>query len=39
MFTWEMVPTAGGEAAGVGRDVLVRDGEGRIRVDYQFIES
>jgi len=38
-FTWEMVPTAGGDVAGVGRDVLLLDSDTRIRIDYQFIES
>ena len=38
-FTWEMVPVAGGGPAGVGRDVFLLDDEGRIRVDYQFIEA
>lgn len=39
MFTWEMVPVAGGDIAGIGRDVLLLDDDGRIRVDYQFIEA
>lgn len=38
-FTWEMVPVAGGDIAGIGRDVLLLDDDGRIRVDYQFIEA
>lgn len=38
-FHWEMVPAAGGEPAGVGLEVLVLDGDGRIAGDYQFIES
>ncbi|WP_219460886.1 hypothetical protein [Nonomuraea rhizosphaerae] len=36
---WEMVPVNGGEAAGVGLDILVLDADGRIKTDYQFIES
>ena len=36
---WEMVPVGGGEAAGVGLDVLVLGEDGRINIDYQFIES
>jgi hypothetical protein len=36
---WEMVPASGGEPAGAGLEVLVLDAEGRIRRDYQFIES
>jgi hypothetical protein len=38
-FNWEMVTTAGGEVAGVGLDFLVLGADGRIRIDYQFIES
>ena len=38
-FNWEMVPVEGGEVAGVGLEVLVLDQDGRIRTDYQFIES
>jgi hypothetical protein len=38
MFGWEMVPAGGEEALAAGRDVLVLDARGRIRVDYQFIE-
>jgi hypothetical protein len=38
-FNWEMVSTDGGEIAGVGLDVLVVDDDGRIRIDYQFVES
>ena len=37
-FRWEAV-TRDGEVAGVGLDVLVLDDDGRIRIDYQFIES
>lgn len=36
-FTWEMVPAGGGEAEGVGLEILVLDGEGRILTDHQFI--
>ena len=38
-FNWEMIPAGGGEAAGVGLEVLVLDTDGRISADYQFIES
>jgi hypothetical protein len=37
-FRWEMV-SASGEVAGVGLEVLIVDGAGRIQRDYQFIES
>ncbi|MFF7336836.1 hypothetical protein ACFZAT_05785 [Streptomyces sp. NPDC008163] len=36
-FTWEMAPRDGGEAAGVGLEVLVLGPDGRIVSDYQFI--
>jgi len=38
-FSWEMAPSGGGEAAGVGREILLLDAGGRIRMDYQFIEA
>ncbi|HEX8861242.1 MAG TPA: hypothetical protein VGC06_19535, partial [Actinomycetes bacterium] len=38
-FNWEMVPVGGGEAAGVGLEILILDDDGRIRIDYQFIEG
>jgi hypothetical protein len=38
-FRWEMVSTADGSVAGVGLEFLVIDADGRIRTDYQFIES
>lgn len=38
-FNWEMVPPGGGEAAGVGLEILVLDRDGRIVTDYQFIEG
>jgi hypothetical protein len=38
-FSWEMVPTSGGEPAGVGLEILVLDDDGRIRMDYMFIEA
>jgi hypothetical protein len=38
-FNWEMVPVAGGDAVGVGLDVFVLAPDGRIAVDYQFIET
>jgi hypothetical protein len=37
-FNWEMV-TGSGEVAGVGLEVLILDDDGRIRIDYQFIEA
>jgi hypothetical protein len=37
-FTWEMVTTSG-DVAGVGLEFLLLDADGRIRLDYQFIES
>jgi hypothetical protein len=38
-FNWEMVPTSGGEAAGAGLEILILDPDGRIRIDYQFVEG
>jgi hypothetical protein len=38
-FNWEMVPVGGGQAVGVGLEVLILDDDGRIRLDYQFIEG
>jgi hypothetical protein len=38
-FRWEMVSTQDGSVAGVGLEFLLTDAEGRIRTDYQFIES
>ena len=38
-FNWEMVPSGGGKAAGVGLEILLLDEDGRIKIDYQFIES
>jgi hypothetical protein len=38
-FNWEMVPSGGGEVAGTGLEILVLDDDGRIKTDYQFIES
>jgi len=37
-FGWEMLPVGGGEATGGGLEVLVLDDDGRIRIDYQFID-
>lgn len=37
-FSWEMVPTSGGDAAGSGLEFLVLAADGRIRQDYQFID-
>jgi hypothetical protein len=38
-FNWEYVPVGGGDAVGLGLDVLVLGDDGRIESDYQFIES
>lgn len=38
-FRWEVVSTEDGSVAGVGLEFLVIDPNGRIRSDYQFIES
>jgi hypothetical protein len=38
-FGWEMVPVNGGEPAGGGLEVLVLADDGRIRLDYQFIDG
>ncbi|MFG3105592.1 hypothetical protein [Streptomyces tendae] len=38
-FNWEMAPQDGGEAAGVGLEILVLGPDGRIVSDYQFIEG
>jgi hypothetical protein len=37
-FGWEMV-SADGEVAGVGLELVILGPDGRIRSDYQFIES
>ncbi len=37
-FRWEMRGVPDGEVAAVGLDLLLLDGEGRIRADYQFVE-
>jgi hypothetical protein len=37
-FNWEMV-SSDGEAVAVGLEFLVLDPDGRIRLDYQFIET
>jgi hypothetical protein len=36
-FSWAMVTRDGGEPVGGGLEVVVVDGDGRIREDYQFI--
>ena len=38
-FSWEMVTSGSGEVAGVGLEVLILHDDGRIRIDYQFIEA
>lgn len=38
-FNWEMVPAAGGAVAAVGFDFLVLGNDGRIRLDYQFLDQ
>lgn len=37
-FNWEMVPAASGAVAAVGFDFLVLGADGRIRLDYQFLD-
>jgi hypothetical protein len=37
-FNWEMVSASGGEAVAVGLEFLILAPDGRIRLDYQFIE-
>ena len=37
-FSWEMIPSGGGDPAGIGVEVLILDQDGRIRTDYQFVE-
>lgn len=37
-FNWAMRPANGGDVVTVGFDFLLLDSDGRIRVDYQFIE-
>ena len=39
IFNWEMVRKGTGDVAGVGLEFLVLGADGRIRIDYQFIES
>ena len=36
---WEMVPAGGGAVASAGVQFLVLDGNGRVRLDYQFIDQ
>ena len=38
-LNWEMVPAEGGEVASLGFDFLVLDADGRIQLDYQFIDQ
>src|SRR6266511_1691893 len=38
-FNWELVSRATGEVAAVGLDVLTLDDQGRITVDYVFVEG
>jgi len=35
---WEMVPAGGGEVAAVGFEFLLLGDDGRIRLDYQFLD-
>lgn len=37
-FRWEMV-SGSGDVAGVGLEFLILSADGRIRIDYQFIET
>jgi uncharacterized protein len=36
---WDMVPSAGGEAVSSGAQFLLLDDDGRVRYDYQFMDS
>ncbi|MEV0720510.1 hypothetical protein [Asanoa sp. NPDC050611] len=38
-FRWEMVDRSDGTVAAVGLEVLLLEPDGRIRMDYQFIEA
>jgi len=38
-FTWEMITPDDGEVDSVGTQFLILDDDGRIRLDYQFIEQ
>ena len=38
-FTWEMITTADGKVDSIGTQFLILDDDGRIRLDYQFIEK
>jgi hypothetical protein len=38
-FRWELVSTGDGSVAAVGLEFMVIDAAGRVRSDYQFIES
>ena len=35
---WQMVSAGGGPATSVGSDVLILAADGRIRIDYQFVD-
>lgn len=37
-LNWEMVPAAGGEPVSIGFDFLTLDEDGRISLDYQFLD-
>ncbi|HXT78103.1 MAG TPA: hypothetical protein VN702_00945 [Acetobacteraceae bacterium] len=36
-FHWEMLPAHSEEVVATGLEILVTDGRGRIRIDYQFV--
>jgi SnoaL-like domain len=38
LFRWEMAPASGGAAVSAGVNFLLRGDDGRIEVDYQFLE-
>lgn len=38
-LTWVMVPAAGGDPAATGTQYWVRDANGLIKTDYQFVET
>jgi hypothetical protein len=38
-FNWDMAPAAGGDAVSIGSEFVILGDDGRIRYDYQFIDS
>jgi hypothetical protein len=37
-FHWEMLPAKGGPIAALGQELLLLDGNGKIRIDWMFVE-